>query len=216
MKYNKNTRFILKGDANFSSNKVNCNSLSNTIKPLITYDGSLIGKFNALDNNIGKSAIYRWVHRNGKSYVGSSKDLYRRLKYYYYNVNFLERIVLTSNSRIYKALLDDGYDSFTLEILEYCDKSITIEREQYYIDLIKPEYNIQNIAGIVLFQSCVTTVVNKKDNSVKIYKSRRAAAKDLRVNYSTLTHYVNKDKLLKGTYSISSKPVTSKREGCHR
>lgn len=206
MDNNKIASLLKKGDTKFTSNKVNCNSPSNKIKPLIIYDGSLISKFNALDDNMGKSAIYRWVHINNKSYIGSSTNLYRKLRYYYYNVDFLKRIVLTSNSRIYRALLDDGYECFTLEILEYCDKSIIIEGEEYYINLLNPEYNIQNITGIVLFPGCVTTVVNKKNNSIKVYKSKRAAAKDLRVNYSTFLYYVNKDKLLKGTYLITSKP----------
>jgi hypothetical protein len=206
-KYNKTASLFKKEDINILSKKV---------EPLIIYNDSLLNKFNALDNNIGKSAIYRWVHnRNNKSYVGSSKDLYRRLKYYYYNTDFLRKIVLTSNSRIYRALLNDGYESFTLEILEYCDKNNIIEREQYYIDLIKPEYNIQNKAGIVLFTGCVTTVINKKDNSVKVYKSKWAAAKDLRVNYSTFLYYVNKNKLLKGTYLITSKCNISKKKGYH-
>ena len=30
----------------------------------------------------------------------------------------------------------------TLEILEYCDRSIVINREQYYLDKYEPEYNI--------------------------------------------------------------------------
>jgi hypothetical protein len=34
-----------------------------------------------------------------------------------------------------------------LEILEYCEADISIEREQYYIDLLKPDYNILIIAG---------------------------------------------------------------------
>jgi group I intron endonuclease len=33
------------------------------------------------------------------------------------------------------------------EILEFCDRSDAISREQYYIDLCKPEYNILKIAG---------------------------------------------------------------------
>jgi hypothetical protein len=33
------------------------------------------------------------------------------------------------------------------EILEYCDSSNVIEREQYYIDLLNPEYNILKTAG---------------------------------------------------------------------
>jgi len=43
---------------------------------------------------------------------------------------------------IYKALLKNGYSNFTLEILEYCDSEDLIKREQYYLELLKPEYNI--------------------------------------------------------------------------
>lgn len=199
-KYSKTVSLIKKGD-------INLDITSNKVEPLLIYNDSLLNKFNALEDNMSKSAIYRWVHKtNNKSYVGSSIDLYRRLRNYY-NTGFLERRILTSNSRIYRALLEDGYGKFNLEILEYCDKKIIIEWEQYYIDRLKPEYNIQNIAGIVLFPGCVTTVVNNKDNSVKVYNSKRAAAKCLGVNYSTLSYYINKDKLLWGIYSITSKPI---------
>ena len=120
--------------------------------------------------------------------------------------------MLTSNSLIYKALLLHGYGAFNLEILEYCNKQYIIEREQYYIDLLKPEYNIQSIAGIVIWPPrCTTTVANKKDNSVKIYDTMRAAAKDMGINYSTFANYANKDKLLKGIYLIKTEPLHIKR-----
>ena len=48
---------------------------------------------------------------------------------------------------IYKALLKHGYSNFTLEILEYCDQSAVINREQYYLDRFKGEYNILSQAG---------------------------------------------------------------------
>ena len=48
---------------------------------------------------------------------------------------------------INKALLKYGYGNFSLEILEYCEPKDLISREQYYLDLIKPEYNILKIAG---------------------------------------------------------------------
>jgi group I intron endonuclease len=48
---------------------------------------------------------------------------------------------------IYKALLKYGYSNFSLEILEYCKKSEVIRREQYYLELLKPEYNVLKIAG---------------------------------------------------------------------
>jgi len=43
---------------------------------------------------------------------------------------------------IYKALLKYGHVNFKLEILEYCEPSKCIERENYYSKLLKPEYNI--------------------------------------------------------------------------
>ena len=48
---------------------------------------------------------------------------------------------------MYKALLKYGYSNFRLEILEYCPPDICLEREQYYMDLFKPEYNILKTAG---------------------------------------------------------------------
>lgn len=48
---------------------------------------------------------------------------------------------------INKALLKYGYSNFQLEILEYCEPSDVIQREQYYIDLLGPEYNILKTAG---------------------------------------------------------------------
>jgi group I intron endonuclease len=58
-----------------------------------------------------------------------------------------EKGIAKNSSYIYRALLKFGYSNFSLEILEYCDPSYTIGREQYYMDLFKPEYNILKIAG---------------------------------------------------------------------
>lgn len=44
-------------------------------------------------------------------------------------------------------MLKHGYSNFTLDILEYCDSSEALQREPYYIDLLKPRYNLLLIAG---------------------------------------------------------------------
>lgn len=76
--------------------------------------------------------------------MGSSLNLSKRLaEYYCYN----HIVDPKRNMAIYRALLKHGYSSFTLEILEYCEPSNLIEREQYFIDLVKPEYNILQTAG---------------------------------------------------------------------
>lgn len=52
-----------------------------------------------------------------------------------------------NQSAIYRALLKYGNSAFRFEILEHCDPNVLIEREQYYLDLLKPEYNILKAAG---------------------------------------------------------------------
>jgi group I intron endonuclease len=50
-------------------------------------------------------------------------------------------------SIIYSSLLKHGLSNFKLEILEYCEKEKVVSREQYYLDLLKPEKNILPTAG---------------------------------------------------------------------
>jgi len=52
-----------------------------------------------------------------------------------------------SKSKIYSAILKYGYSNFSLKILEYCVPEDCIGREQYYMDLLKPTYNILPRAG---------------------------------------------------------------------
>jgi group I intron endonuclease len=51
---------------------------------------------------------------------------------------------------IHKALLKYGYSYFSLEILEYCDRDKAVAREQYYLDLLQPDYNVLPTAGSLL------------------------------------------------------------------
>lgn len=131
--------------------KVTKNFNNNTIKqelvqviPILVYDNDdlvLPKILQAVSENRGKSGVYRWTNKvNGKTYIGSSVG--KRLVSYY-NLNILS----TSKMLICKALIKYGYNNFTLEILEFCDCSETVSREQYYIDFCKPEYNILKIAG---------------------------------------------------------------------
>ena len=50
---------------------------------------------------------------------------------------------------ISRALIKYDYVNFRLDILEYCEnsKDKLLEREQYYIDTLKPIYNIEKKAG---------------------------------------------------------------------
>ena len=83
-------------------------------------------------------------------YVGSSVNLGIRFKSYF-NLNYLVK----RNMLINRALIKYGYSNFSLEILEYVEKNGTdnkylLKREQFYIDLIKPQYNLVPVAGTTL------------------------------------------------------------------
>jgi group I intron endonuclease len=78
--------------------------------------------------------------------VGSSINLGSRLSIYYSKKAMLGK-VKSRTSIIYSALLKHGYSNFSLDILEYCEADVLIEREQYYLDLLKPEYNILKAAN---------------------------------------------------------------------
>ena len=43
---------------------------------------------------------------------------------------------------INRALLKYDYSNFSFEIIEYCEKAITLERENYYLKTLKPDYNV--------------------------------------------------------------------------
>lgn len=113
--------------------------------PAVFYTKPETQKDSIIKVNMGKAGIYRWTNKlNGKSYIGSSVNLSNRLKQYYG-----KRLLKCQHvSLIYQALLKYGHSNFTLEILEYCKSTVdVIVKEQYYIDLFKPEYNICKTAG---------------------------------------------------------------------
>ena len=76
--------------------------------------------------------------KNGKRYVGSSVDIYNRIHEHVHNLNRNK----AHNKHLQNAWNKYGQECFIYSILEYCDVSIRFEREQYYIDCIKPEYNL--------------------------------------------------------------------------
>lgn len=78
--------------------------------------------------------------QNGKRYIGSSINIYNRLHEHYHILNRKE----AHNKHFQAAWNKYGEDMFMYGILEYCDKSVQFEREQYYIDLFSPEYNLTN------------------------------------------------------------------------
>lgn len=85
---------------------------------------------------------------NGKFYIGSTATLGfdKRWKSH---IKLL-RSNKHQNRHLQNAWTKYGENNFLFEILEKCDKSICITKEQYFIDTLNPEYNILKTAGSVL------------------------------------------------------------------
>lgn len=112
-----------------------------------SYTNSYENKFSIYKENKNKSGIYRWNNLStGQCYIGSSINLTRRLRMYYSKKSMLNKVT-TSKSIIYSAILKYGHVNFSLDILEYCESNVLKKREQYYIDLLKPKYNILKVVN---------------------------------------------------------------------
>jgi hypothetical protein len=90
------------------------------------------------------SGIYAIVNRtNGKQYIGSSWNI---------NYRWDKHLYLLRNGRHHSKHLQHawnvyGESCFDIIVIETCDTSVLVEREQYYIDTVHPEYNINVCAG---------------------------------------------------------------------
>jgi len=117
--------------------------------------------------------VYRWVNKiNNKSYVGSSINFTTRL-YKYYSLKHL----MENNTPIHSALIKYGYSNFSLEILEYCNSNNILLREQYFIDKLKPEYNILQKAGSSLG-------FKHNEKTLNFYRNERKVSEETRKNLS--------------------------------
>jgi len=131
---------------------------------------------------------------------------------------------------INKALLKYGYSQFKLEILEYCDRKELAKKEQYYMDLISPEYNVlktaysslgykhtektlvkiqSNFKKLNLSKSVRVTVTNLETNVSTEYVSLREAAKSHSEGVTTLKEYIFKSTPRRGVDKLESNLSTS-------
>ena len=86
-----------------------------------------------------KSGIYCIVNTdNQKKYVGSSKNIYQRLQKHraYLRKNMHE------NKKLQNSWNKHGEDCFQYFILEFCPEELLLKREQFYINTLKPWYNL--------------------------------------------------------------------------
>ena len=137
---------------------------TNVSKAIKIYANADKSKKEILIDNTGKSGIYRWINNKTKNtYIGSAVNLSNRLNRYYHKSELTKK-----NARpINQALLKYGHKNFSLEILEYCPKNELLTRENYYFDLLKPEYNILKHAYSMLgYKHTANSIEKMKQKTV--------------------------------------------------
>lgn len=93
------------------------------------------------------SGVYKITNIiNKHCYIGSAINLDKR-KYEHFRTL---KNGSHKNRHFQNAYNKHGLDAFIFEVLEICDKFDVVLREQFYINLICPEYNIAKVAGSTL------------------------------------------------------------------
>lgn len=93
-----------------------------------------------------RSGIYSIKNTiTGKQYIGSSKNLDRRQKKHFYQLQNNKHI----NIYLQRSYNKYGCDAFAFVVLEYCEEHNLLEREKFYVEQYdkKELYNIGSVGG---------------------------------------------------------------------
>jgi group I intron endonuclease len=140
---------------------ISSNFLEKYINYVNKYEDAFLMKKNILKENKEKSGVYMFINKlTNDIYIGQSTDLCKRFTNYF-NLSYIKskKLIIT------RALIKYGYSNFAVIILEYCNKSDLLIKEQYYFDKLNPKYNILKIAGSSL------NYKHSKETKAKISKS---------------------------------------------
>lgn len=135
-----------------------------------------------------KSGIYCILNLlNQKKYIGSSKNIYDRL---------VNHKMMLKNNNHHNNYLQNSWNkyksnNFIYIILEECDINKLIEREQFYIDNLKPEYNfITNVIDVKITGKEIYQY-DLNGNFIKKYDYIKQACIENDIHQSTICRYLN-------------------------
>ena len=90
------------------------------------------------------SAVYKITNTiTGDFYIGSSKDVKQRWAAHKKPSTWNRY----SNNQMYLDMRKYGVEKFVFEVLEVVEAGSLKEKEQYFIELLKPAYNDRNANG---------------------------------------------------------------------
>ena len=87
----------------------------------------------------GKSGIYK-LSSGGHIYIGSSKNLYSRLAEHRIDLRDNKH----SNEFLQRVYNKNGISDMRIDIVEYCDPEIRLEREKFWIKELNADMNMQD------------------------------------------------------------------------
>jgi len=137
-------------------------------------------------NKIPQSGVYCIENtKNGKIYIGSSKNMYQRLH--------VHRVYLNNkthqNIKLQNSWSKHTENNFICYSLEHCNIENLTLREQYWIDTLKPWYNItlnvirNNISEESRKKISETLKKGYKDGTIKLTRVRPVKVFDIDGNY---------------------------------
>lgn len=111
-----------------------------------------------------KTGIYAIVNLiDGKQYIGSSRNLAHRRRCHFSDLRIGRK---EANRNLQTAYNLFGAEHFAFHVIEYLDENISdkelISREQFWMDTLQPEYNVNKIAGSFFGESAFTEEAKKK------------------------------------------------------
>lgn len=100
--------------------------------------------------------------KNGKFYIGSTVEPKKRQNNHFTALRYNKHY----NKKLQNSWNKYGEDSFKFEIIEISDEINILKREQYYIDILNPNYNICPIAYSTLGRKAT------KETKIKMSKAQ--------------------------------------------
>lgn len=116
-----------------------------------------------ISKDLSYSGIYCIINiYNGKRYIGSSKNIRERLWGHRASLRHNKHC----NSHLQNSWNKYGEKNFDFYVIEKCPEEKLLEREQFYIDTINPEYNLNPITT----KPPITEQSRRKQSEVRKYK----------------------------------------------
>lgn len=148
---------------------------------------------------------------NGKFYIGSTVNIDKRWKEH---KSLLYRN-LHKNVHLQRAWNKYGENCFRISVIETCDISLLIQREQFYIDTLHPEYNLAKYADAPMRGRTVSEHVREVFRKANIGHTRnrgRVHSEQSRRNMS-LAHMGNTSRLGTSTSEQGRKNMSKSSKG---